>query len=150
MKALIALLLAATPVAAQEYIIGDAKVIDGRTIEVSGTTVRLIGVDTGPDTQERLEWYLRGMHIYCDLFGGTITDFDREIPLGTCYVGGHGMPGRDIALMLIYFGFALDCPRYSGGRYTQFEQPVDIPRSARCQPDPFIARSGPLRRTDIK
>jgi endonuclease YncB( thermonuclease family) len=58
--------------------------------------------------------YLRGAKVNCELTGER--SYDRYI--GVCYVGK-----QDIGAAVIKAGHALDCQRYSGGRYRHLEQP---------------------------
>lgn len=97
----------------------DVYVNDVDTITVNGTKVRLNGVD-GPETSTRAgrearQWmigYLQGKSIECELNGER--SHDRMI--GICYADG-----QDIGAAAIAAGQALDCRRYSGGRYRHLE-----------------------------
>lgn len=96
-----------------------AKVRDVDTIVVAGTPVRLNGVD-GPETSTRAgrdarSWMVRlieGKMVTCHLNGDRT--YDRWV--GTCFIGG-----RDIGALAIEAGQALDCARFSGGRYRHLE-----------------------------
>ena len=57
--------------------------------------------------------------VRCEL-DGTKTH-DRWV--GICYLNG-----RDIGAAVIGVGLALDCPRYSGGRYAKLEVPAAVLR----------------------
>ena len=105
--------------AAEEIINGTARVRDGDTIVVAGVPVRLNGLDApetntraGQEAKNALTEYLRGKSVTCKLNGERT--YDRMV--GTCYVGQS-----DIAASLVAAGLALDCARYSGGRYRRFE-----------------------------
>lgn len=98
---------------------GGVQVRDADTIVVSGTPVRLNGVDApelgtraGQDAKRWMVNYLRGKEISCDLNGERT--HDRWV--GVCYADGE-----DIGAAVIRAGHALDCRRYSGGRYRKFE-----------------------------
>lgn len=108
---------------------------DGDTIEVEGIAVRLQGVsaperghalyDKGKAFMVRL---VMGQAVRCEL-DGTRTH-DRVV--GICY-----LDGRDIGAEVIRAGLALDCPRFSKGRYRDHETPgarqvVKLP--AYCRP----------------
>ncbi|MEQ8832222.1 MAG: thermonuclease family protein [Alphaproteobacteria bacterium] len=93
---------------------------DGDTIVVEGQPVRLEGV-SAPERGER--------------HGSTSTGFMRDLVLGKvvrCEKTGSRshdrivaicfLNGKDIGESLIEAGYALDCPRYSGGRYRSAEQ----------------------------
>ncbi len=94
---------------------------DGDTIEVSEVPIRLSGV-SAPELDEplgkRSKLFMRelvlGQLVRCELNGEK--SYDRFA--GTCYLNGN-----DIGALVIEAGLALDCPRYSGGRYGDFEQP---------------------------
>jgi endonuclease YncB( thermonuclease family) len=98
------------------------KVRDVDTIEVRGVPVRLNGLD-GPETSTRpgrdarnfMVRLLRGKSVTCQLTGART--YDRWV--GTCY-----LDGTDLAAIAIANGHALDCARYSGGRYRQYETPA--------------------------
>ncbi len=95
---------------------------DGDTIEVSEVPIRLNGV-SAPELDEplgeRSRIFMRdlvmGQPVRCELNGQKT--YDRFV--GTCYLGG-----KDIGISIIETGLALDCPRYSRGRYEDFEQPA--------------------------
>ena len=92
---------------------------DGDTIEVSEIPLRLNGV-SAPELNEplgeRSKIFMRdlvlGQQVRCELNGEKT--YDRFV--GTCYLGG-----KDIGILVIEAGLALDCPRYSGGRYAVSE-----------------------------
>lgn len=93
---------------------------DADTIVVDGTPVRFQGVDApelktraGKDAKRWTVNYLRGKKVTCDLTGER--SYDRYI--GVCYANGH-----DIGAAVIAAGHALDCARYSGGRYRHLEK----------------------------
>ena len=93
---------------------------DGDTIEVGKVPIRLNGV-SAPELKEPLGAAVKtvrcvnlvnGKHVRCELTGAKT--YDRFV--GTCY-----LDGEDIGIAVIAAGRALDCPRYSGGRYAEFE-----------------------------
>ncbi|NOE33485.1 MULTISPECIES: thermonuclease family protein [unclassified Ruegeria] len=92
---------------------------DADTIVVDGTPVRLNGVDapelgtrSGQNAKRWMINYLRGKSISCQLNGERT--HDRWV--GVCYADG-----QDIGAAVIAAGHALDCRRYSGGRYRHLE-----------------------------
>lgn len=120
----IALALMTSPAMAQ------VKVRDADTIVVSGTPVRLNGVDApelgtraGRDARRWMVNHLAGRRVECELNGERT--HDRWI--GICYV-----EGEDVGAALIAAGHALDCRRYSGGRYAHLETPVARSRLRRA------------------
>ena len=99
-----------------------SKVRDGDTVEVGGVPVRLNGV-SAPELNEDLgqvsklfmiKLVLR-KRIQCKLTGKK--SYDRHV--GTCYLGN-----LDIGAAVIKAGFALDCQKYSRGRYKAFETEI--------------------------
>ena len=122
------MLLIAPPAMADPTILtgGVTKVRDGDTIEVGKIPIRLNGV-SAPETSEPLGPLskafmvdlLMGKRVRCEL-DGTKTH-DRWV--GICYLNG-----RDIGAAVIGVGLALDCPRYSGGRYAKLEVPTAVLR----------------------
>lgn len=95
------------------------KVRDVDTIVVAGTPVRLNGVDgperstpAGREATFFMQRLVGGKRITCELNGERT--YDRWV--GVCY-----LEGKDIGAMAIAEGQALDCPRYSGGRYGGLE-----------------------------
>lgn len=125
-KTVITLLLMATPLFA-----GSLHIRDADTIVVDGTPVRLNGVDApelktraGKDAKRWMVGYLRGKAISCDLNGDRT--YDRWV--GVCYADGE-----DIGAAVIAAGHALDCKRYSGGRYRKFETAAAKSRIVRAK-----------------
>ena len=92
---------------------------DGDTIEVGKIPIRLNGV-SAPEMDEPLGSQSKafmvnlvdGKNVRCELTGAKT--YDRLV--GTCYV-----EDIDIRTAIISEGIALDCARYSGGRYAEFE-----------------------------
>lgn len=110
-----------------------AVVRDVDTIVVAGTPVRLNGVD-GPELGTRagraakrfMTQLVHGRRVTCQLNGERT--YDRWV--GVCFLGGD-----DIGALAIANGHALDCPRYSGGRYLELETPAArsrLPRAVYC------------------
>jgi endonuclease YncB( thermonuclease family) len=114
----------AGPVAAAERIAGPVDhVRDGDTIVVQGVPVRFNGVDAAEGGTRRGEaaraWMVdavRGRDVSCELNGER--SHDRWI--GICFIEVDG-EWTDLGGLVIAAGLALDCPRYSGGRYAALE-----------------------------
>jgi endonuclease YncB( thermonuclease family) len=111
--------------------IAQVQIRDADTIVVSGTPVRLNGVDApelrtraGRDARRWMVNYLDGRSIECELNGERT--HDRWV--GICYADGE-----DIGAALIAAGHALDCRRYSGGRYAHLETPAARSRIRRAR-----------------
>ena len=92
---------------------------DVDTIVVAGKAVRLNGVD-GPETSTKIgkearhfmNRLVRGKMVRCALNGERT--YDRWV--GVCF-----LQGEDLGAIAISNGYALDCKRYSGGRYRHLE-----------------------------
>ena len=111
---------------------GPARVIDGDTVVVAGTTGRLKGVDAAELGTARGESARRAMaalvtsELTCRLTGETT--HRREV--GYCVTA----TGIDINRAIIASGAALACPRFDD-RYVPFEQAAARaaqPRSSYC------------------
>ena len=133
---LLLVLIASTHTAlAGEWIEGRVThVRDVDTIEVNNLPIRLNGVD-GPEMDERggrsaKQWMQKQVlrkPVKCWLNGDKT--YDRWV--GTCYVAS----GEDIGALAIAAGHARDCPRYSGGKYAEFEtaESVKLPSHSYCR-----------------
>lgn len=124
---ILSLMFAATAASAGA---GGVTVRDADTIVVSGTPVRLQGVDApelntraGKDARRWMVNFLAGRKVECELNGER--SYDRHI--GVCYADGS-----DIGAAVIAAGHALDCKRYSGGRYRHLETPAAKARLRRA------------------
>lgn len=103
---------------------------DVDTIVVAGTPVRLNGLD-GPETSTQvgrdartfMTSLVRSKTVTCQLNGDRT--YDRWV--GVCY-----FEGQDIAAIAVANGHALDCRRYSGGRYRDLETPAARSRIRRA------------------
>lgn len=133
LKILPALLVAllAAPALADRVLEGRVTVVrDVDTIVVAGTPVRLNGLD-GPETSTRvgrearafMTRLVRGETVTCQLNGERT--HDRWV--GVCY-----LDGQDIGAIAVANGHALDCRRYSGGRYRDLETPAARSRIGRA------------------
>jgi micrococcal nuclease len=124
-------LLLSGPALADRTIEGRVTVVrDVDTFVVAGTPVRLNGVD-GPETSTRIgrdarsfmTRLVRGETVTCQLNGERT--YDRWV--GICYINN-----QDIAAIAVANGHALDCRRYSGGRYRDLETPAARSRIRRA------------------
>jgi endonuclease YncB( thermonuclease family) len=111
-------MLTARPVSAD--IAGTARVLDGDTIEIAGTRLRLHGIDApevkqpctaygqiwpcGKVAKQWLAARLEGREVTCRPKGHD--RYDRTVAV--CYVGGEDLAGRIVAE-----GWALDYRKYS-------------------------------------
>lgn len=120
----------ATILSSTQVFSASLQVRDADTIVVDGTPVRLNGVDApelktsaGKDAKRWVVNYLRGKSITCELNGERT--YDRWV--GVCFADGE-----DIGAAVIAAGHALDCRRYSGGRYRNLETPAARSRIKRA------------------
>lgn len=103
-----------------ETIKGKAWVIDGDTIVISGTHIRLAGIDA-PELDH--PWGKKSKFAMVQLCKGQIVtahvephmSYDRIV--ATCVLED----GRDLAAELVKQGLAIDWPKFSGGKYSPFE-----------------------------
>ncbi len=93
---------------------------DGDTIVIGKVAVRLYGISApelnepfGEDAREFMQKLVLRKRLKCALNGKKT--YDRFV--GICY-----LEKVDIGLVIIANGFALDCPRYSEGRYKNIKQ----------------------------
>lgn len=130
-KIIVLVFLTAGPAFADRAIQGRVTVVrDVDTIVVAGVPVRLNGLD-GPETSTRIgreartfmPRLVRGEIVTCQLNGERT--YDRWV--GVCYLNG-----QDIGAIAVANGHALDCRRYSGGRYRDLETPAARSRIRRA------------------
>lgn len=98
---------------------GPAYSLDGDTLVVNSYHIRLHGIDAeelhepnGQVSREALARIISGHSITCHLTGSV--SYNRKV--GSCFIGQV-----DIAELMVRYGFALDCARYSRGKYRSFE-----------------------------
>ena len=112
----------ATPEPRQTFLTGPAYVIDGDTIVVQKTQIRLFGVDA-PEMNhpygKKAKWALvalcKGQTIKAEV---TATD-DHGRTVAKCYLED----GRDLSAEMVKQGLAIDWPKFSGGKYRDLEVP---------------------------
>ncbi|QQA41509.1 thermonuclease family protein [Pelagovum pacificum] len=115
---------ALTAQASLEGVVTHVRDVD--TFEVDGIAIRLNGID-GPELNEPhgrqasafMQQLVDGRTVTCALNGER--NGDRLI--GVCF-----LDGQDVGALAIAQGLALDCRRYSGGRYAHLEQPGAVQR----------------------
>jgi endonuclease YncB( thermonuclease family) len=99
------------------WISGRARVIDGDTLDMGGTKLRLEGISApemnergGLDAKSALEQYIGGWEVSCQRTGRR--SYERWVAV--CFFGrGNPRHGQDVAQQMVADGFALPCPRYS-------------------------------------
>ena len=120
-----AVLLAISGAAFADELIGQASVIDGDTIEIHGTRVRLFGIDAPESDQlchDAHSYQYRcgqkasnALFDFIDRRPVDCVEVDRDRykrAVSVCTVGG-----TDVADWLVRNGLALDWPQYSKGGY---------------------------------
>lgn len=101
---------------------GPARIIDGDTIVIAKTQIRLFGIDA-PELEhpygQKAKWSLvkmcKGQKVRAEItekdhFGRTVAK---------CYLPD----GRDLSAEMVKIGMAIDWPKYSGGIYRSLETP---------------------------
>lgn len=129
----ILILLVLPGMARSDELVGQASVIDGDTLEIHGTRIRLWGVDAPESSQlcrgEDSNLYRRGARAANDLDGfivrrpvscNPISEDQYGRTVAACAVGG-----TDLGEWLVHNGLVLDWPRYSKGRYGAAQRDAD-------------------------
>jgi endonuclease YncB( thermonuclease family) len=110
---------------------GPAWVIDGDTIDIGGTRIRLAGIDA-PETEHpygrNAKWAFvnlcKGQKVRAVLDG----DLSYDRATATCYLPD----GRDLSAEMVRAGMAIDWPKFSRGRYSHLEVPGIRKKLWRC------------------
>ncbi|MBD3677202.1 MAG: thermonuclease family protein [Rhodobacteraceae bacterium] len=101
---------------------GKCYVIDGDTIVISGTRIRIAGIDA-PELDH--PWGKKAKFALIGMCKGKVVkaviqeDVSYDRIVAKCFLPD----GRDIAAELVERGLALDWPKFSGGEYRKFEPP---------------------------
>lgn len=110
---------------------GRAWVIDGDTIDIAGTRIRLAGIDA-PEMDhpygKTAKWTLvnlcKGQEVRA-VFDGNLSH-DRTV--ATCYLPD----GRDLSAEMVRAGLAVDWSKFSLGKYSSLELPGIRKKLWRC------------------
>ena len=129
----ILILLLPSGLARSDDLIGQASVIDGDTLEIHGTRIRLWGVDAPESSQlcrgADSNLYRCGARAANDLDGfiarrpvscAPVSEDQYGRTVAACAVGG-----ADLGEWLVRNGLALDWPQYSKGKYAAAEHDAD-------------------------
>ena len=99
---------------------GRAWVVDGDTIDIYGKRIRLAGIDApeldhpyGKNAKFALLKLCQGQRVRA-VFDG-LDAYQRNV--ATCYLPD----GRDLSAEMVKLGMAIDWPKFSGGKYQQYE-----------------------------
>jgi endonuclease YncB( thermonuclease family) len=101
---------------------GSAYVVDGDTLVIKKTQVRLFGVDA-PEMNhpygKKAKWALVSL---CkgQIVHAKVTDQDTH---GRTVAKCHLEDGRDLSAEMVKLGLAIDWPKFSGGKYRSLELP---------------------------
>ncbi|RYG92174.1 hypothetical protein EU803_06960 [Loktanella sp. IMCC34160] len=110
------------PVAEPKVLRGRAWVVDGDTIVIQKTQIRLFGIDA-PEMNHpygrKAKWAL---HALCkgQMVEARLTEVDG---FGRTVARCHLEDGRDLSAEMVKAGMAIDWPKFSGGEYGCLEQP---------------------------
>jgi endonuclease YncB( thermonuclease family) len=130
--AVLMLLLLPSPALADD-LAGQASVIDGDTLEIHGTRIRLWGIDApessqlcrgadslpyrcGSQAANGLDAFIARRPVNC--FPLNFDPYGRTV--ATCLVGG-----ADLGEWLVHNGLALDWPQYSKGKYDRAQREAE-------------------------
>lgn len=110
---------------------GRAWVIDGDTIVIGGTRIRLSGIDA-PEMDhpygKTAKWTLvnlcKGQEVRA-VFDG---DLSHDRTVATCYLPD----GRDLSAEMVKAGMVIDWPKFSRGKYSGLEVPGIRKKLWRC------------------
>ena len=99
---------------------GPCCVIDGDTIVIRRTRIRIAGIDA-PELDH--PWGRKAKRAVIDMCRGQVVHarLTGESSHGRIVATCHLPDGRDIAAELVRQGLALDWPKFSGGRYRHLE-----------------------------
>ncbi len=99
---------------------GRCYAIDGDTIVIARTKIRLAGIDA-PELDhpwgQKSKWALVRLCKGREVTAQLSQEFSYDRKVATCYLSD----GRDLGAELVKMGLALDWPKYSGGRYKRME-----------------------------
>jgi len=102
-----------------ELLVGFAFAIDGDTIDMGGTRIRLWGIDApemstmyGANSKLNLQKTILKFRLTCKVKGKSYRRLVAECKRDD---------GVDIGMAQVKDGYALDCARYSGGYYQKYE-----------------------------
>ncbi len=111
-----------TPLPVDTTLKGSAYVVDGDTVVIKKTQIRLFGVDApeinhpyGRNAKWALVALCKGQTIRAEM---TAQD-DHGRTVARCYLSD----GRDLSAEMVKLGLAIDWPKFSGGIYKEFEVP---------------------------
>ena len=112
----------ARPVPVVSDLQGAAYVVDGDTLVICKTQVRLFGVDApelnhpyGKNAKWALHALCKGQVVRAEVYASDV----HGRTVARCYLSD----GRDISAEMVKIGLAIDWPKFSGGVYRSLETP---------------------------
>lgn len=110
---------------------GRAWVIDGDTIDIGGTRIRLAGIDA-PEMDhpygKNAKWTLVNLCKGQDVRAVFDGDLSHDRTVATCYLPD----GRDLSAEMVKAGMAIDWRKFSRGKYAALEVPGIRRKLWRC------------------
>ena len=103
-----------------ERLQGRCYVVDGDTITIGKTNIRLSGIDAPEMDQpygNTAKWALINLCKGHDIRAEFADHFSYERHVATCFLPD----GRDLSAEMVKLGLALDWRKFSGGKYRQLE-----------------------------
>lgn len=107
---------------AKRFLQGFASVVDGDTVFIGNTSIRLFGIDApelnhpfGNIAKQTLMSLCQGQKIRAELISQDT--YGRNV--ARCYL----QDGRDLSAEMVKRGLAIDWPKFSGGKYRSLETP---------------------------
>jgi len=107
---------------AGQVLLGPAYVVDGDSLIIKKTEIRLFGVDApemnhpyGRKAKSALLSLCKGQRVRAEL----IENDAHDRTVAKCYLPD----GRDLSAEMVKMGLAIDWPKYSEGRYRELEVP---------------------------
>jgi micrococcal nuclease len=114
-----------------EELRGPAWVIDGDTLDIAGTRIRLAGIDA-PEMDhpsgKSAKWARVNLckgQVVRAVFDG---DLSHDRTVATCYLSD----GRDLSAEMVKAGMAIDWPKFSRGKYSALDLPGIRKKLWRC------------------
>ncbi|WP_298921452.1 thermonuclease family protein [uncultured Roseobacter sp.] len=105
---------------AQEVLQGSAYVVDGDTVTIKKTQIRLFGVDA-PELNhphgKKAKWALVSMCNGQTIRAEIVAKDDHGRTVAKCYLPD----GKDLSAEMVKLGLAIDWPKFSGGQYRALE-----------------------------
>lgn len=110
----------ATHLAKPRILRGAAYVIDGDTIRIGKTQIRLFGVDA-PELEhpygKRAKWALHKLCKNQTILAEVLDEDDHGRTVARCLLSD----GQDLSAEMVKLGLAIDWPKFSGGKYKHLE-----------------------------